>query len=120
MQTTNAEDVDSLANWGGAGVAAIVPESAARFAHDPGVGALPTERIRIVELPEDQRRRPVGGVSVKQQSEELLQLRSLAGQMGAPAAGAAEPAAAAVPASSDPADKLAAWLLSQADLKDLG
>jgi hypothetical protein len=33
---------------------------------------------------------------------------------------AAEPVVTGVAASSDPVDKLAAWLLSQADLKNVG
>jgi hypothetical protein len=120
LQSTKASDVDRLADWDGAGVAAVVPDSAAQFVHDPGVGALPSERLKILSLPEDRRRKPVGGVSVKQQSEELLQLTSLAGHTAvADMEVASEPAAAAVPSSSDPVDKLAAWLLTQADLKNL-
>ena len=53
-----------------------------------------------------------------QQSEELLQLKALSGQIGV--AAPREAAAVGMPASSsDPVDKLAAWLLNQADLKDL-
>lgn len=118
LQSTDASSLNRLAAWDGAGVAALVPQSAAQFVHDPGAGALPSERIEIVNLPEDRRRKPVGGVSVKQQSEELLQLTSLAGQVRAAGAAAEEPVAA-VAASSDPVDKLAAWLLTQADLKNL-
>jgi hypothetical protein len=95
-----------------------VPESAARFVHDPATGPDARARLKITSLPEDRRRKPVGGVSVAQQSEELLHLKSLGGQVGV--AVPAEAAAVAVPVSSDPVDKLAAWLLNQADLKDLG
>ena len=71
----------------------------------------------VTSLPETTPRKPVGGVSVSQQSEELMQLKSLAGQTAVKPA--AEPVTAPA-ASSDPVDKLAAWLLNQADLKDLG
>jgi hypothetical protein len=53
---------------------------------------------------------------MSQQSEELLQLKALAGQAAVKPA-AEPPATAGV--SSDPVDKLAAWLLSQADLKNI-
>jgi hypothetical protein len=120
QQTTEPGDISRLAACDGPGVTAIVPESAARFVHDPSVGREAGERLTVSTLPEERRRKPVGGVSVSQQSEELLQLKVLSGQMGAAAqVGTAEPVGA-VSASADPVDKLAAWLLSQADLKDLG
>ncbi|UCD24468.1 MAG: hypothetical protein JSW51_00685 [Gemmatimonadota bacterium] len=117
QQTVDAADLSKLAAWNGPGVAALVPESAARFVHDPGAGADASARLKIQSLPEERRRKPVGGVSVSQQSEELLQLNSLAGQVSVKQV--AEPVASAN-LSSDPVDKLAAWLLSQADLKDIG
>lgn len=119
QQTSDPVETKRLAAWEGPGVAAVLPESAAKFVHDPAVGRGAGERLTIQGLPEDRRRKPIGGVSVAQQSEELLQLKVLAGQMGAK-----EPTAAASAASvggpADPVDKLAAWLLSQADLRDLG
>ena len=116
QQTVDAADLSQLAGWNGPGVAALVPESAARFVHDPGAGGDAGARLRIESLPEEGRRKPVGGVSVSQQSEELLQLSSLAGQTSVKQV--AEPVATAS-VSSDPVDKLAAWLLSQADLKNI-
>jgi hypothetical protein len=65
----------------------------------------------------------VGGASGAQQSEELRQLRQLAARPEAPPAPAPLPTAAsgpATPTAVDPADTLAAWLLAQADLTDLG
>jgi hypothetical protein len=118
QQTVDPVDLDKLASWNGPGVAALVPESAARFVHDPGAGADAGARLTVSSIPEDRRRKPVGGVSVSQQSEELLQLKSLAGQIGITQT--AEPVVAGAAASSDPVDKLAAWLLSQADLKNIG
>jgi len=118
QQTVDPADLDKLASWNGPGVAALVPESAARFVHDPGAGADAGGRLAVNRLPEERRRKPVGGVSVSQQSEELLQLESLAGQVRATQP--AEPVVAGAAVSSDPVDKLAAWLLSQADLKNIG
>jgi hypothetical protein len=117
QQTVDPADLSKLAAWNGPGVAALVPESAARFVHDPSVGADAGTRLVVTSFPEERRRKPVGGVSVSQQSEELLQLKSLAGQMGVKPQ--AEPAAVTAAALSDPVDKLAAWLLSQADLKNI-
>ncbi len=119
LQTGDVGGLNRLVDWQGAGIAAVLPESAARFAHDPGAGTQPWERLKITHLPEERRRKPIGGVSVKQQSEELLQLRSLAARPGAEAVAVGEPVAAGVAGSADPVDKLAAWLLTQADLKDL-
>jgi len=119
LQAGEPSELDRLATWKGAGIAALVPSSAARFVHDPAVGTQPWERLKIGHLPEERRRKPVGGVSVQQQSEELLQLTSLAARPGAEAVAVGEPAAAGATTSADPVDKLAAWLLTQADLKDL-
>jgi hypothetical protein len=113
-QTTSSADLDRLASWDGPGIVAVVPDTAACFVHDPGRGTAASERLKITRMPEDRRRKPVGGVSVKQQSEELLQLKTL----GA-AQGAEEPAVAVAAGSNDPVDKLAAWLLTQADLTDI-
>jgi hypothetical protein len=118
LQTVAPDDLTRFAESDAPGVAVLVPESAARFVHDPGAGADVATRLAVTHLPEERRRKPIGGVSVAQQSDELLQLKSLSGQIGAAAAREAVPTGAV--ASSDPVDKLAAWLLNQADLKDLG
>jgi len=114
-QVTSSADLDRLANWDGPGIVALVPDTAACFVHDPGRGTAVWERLKITHVPEDRRRKPVGGVSVKQQSEELLQLKTLGAVQGA----IEEPAVAVAAGSTDPADKLAAWLLTQADLTDI-
>lgn len=120
QQTSDPIETKRLAAWDGPGVTALVPESAAKFVHDPSAGRGTGERLSIQSLPEDRRRKPIGGVSVAQQSEELLQLKVLAGQPVATAPAGASESAASVSGAADPVDKLAAWLLSQADLKDLG
>jgi len=118
VQSADGGGLDRLAAWEGPGIAALVPESAARFVHDPAAGGVSWERITITHVPEKVPRRTVGGLSAAQQAEELELLRSLA----APPAGAGSPAAVPVGAAAkaDPADKLAAWLLSRVDLSDLG
>lgn len=121
MQTNDPARLKRLAEWNGPGIAALVPDGCARFAHDP---AATGARLVIDHLPDAAARRPIGGLSVAQQQEELRLLSTLASTP--PAAATAAPAAAgngaasATPAPTDPAAKLAAWLLSQADLSDVG
>jgi hypothetical protein len=118
LQTVDGAGLDRFAAYEGPGVAVLVPESAARFIHDPLAGAEPWDRLTVGFLPEKEPRGSIGGVSGAQQAEELRQLKALTRKSEAPApaaAGSGMPVAAA-----GPADKLAAWLLSQADLSDLG
>jgi hypothetical protein len=63
--------------------------------------------------PVGKRRKPRGGVSVAQQAKESLEVQA-PGKAPKPAAAAEEPE---VP--SNQADKLAAWLLTRADLDDV-
>jgi len=123
LQSADGSGLDRLLAWDGPGIAALVPDSAARFAHDPSGGAAAWERLRIEFLPDRAARRAIGGLSGAQQMEEIELLRSLATR---PAGGETRPAgpkpadAAAGLNAADPADKLAAWLLSRVDLSDAG
>lgn len=120
LQTSDPEELARIGDAPGPAVGALVPETAARFVHDPEVGPNPWDRITLTAVPEDESTlRTIGGVSVRQQREDLRHLIDLArtpSTSGEPSA-AAE---AAGPAASDPADRLAAWLLSQVDLDDPG
>ncbi len=118
LQSADASGLDRLVAWDGPGIAALVPESAARFVHDPAAGAVSWERLTITHVPDKVPRRTVGGLSATQQAEELELLRSLAARPAGAEAPAAAPAGIA--ATAEPADKLAAWLLSRVDLSDLG
>lgn len=118
LQSADGSGLDRLAAWDGPGIAALVPESAARFVHDPAAGGASWERLTITRVPDKVPRRTVGGLSAAQQAEELELLRSLAARPAGGEAPAAAPAGAA--ATAEPADKLAAWLLSRVDLSDLG
>jgi len=120
VQTSDETGLDRFAQYDGPAVAAIVPESAARFIHDPTAGDGPWDRLEVSYVPEEAPKKAVGGLSVRQQSEELAQLKALAscaGQALSPAE--AEGPAAEQMVSDHPVDKLAAWLLSQADLSGL-
>jgi hypothetical protein len=118
LQTHDGSGLDRLAAWEGPGVAALVPESAARFVHDPAAGVAVHERITIGHLPDRAPRKAIGGLSAAQQAEELELLRSLAVRPAGPAPAGAEPAPVGT-GGGEPADRLAAWLLSQVDLSDL-
>jgi hypothetical protein len=112
MQTADAGDLKRLAAFSGPGVAALVDEKAARFIHDPSAGRTPEARLSILGLPPEPPTKPVGRVTVFQQTQELEQLRALsAAQAPTP-----EGEAAAKPALAMPGDKLAAWLIRQANL----
>jgi len=122
MQTTDAAKLADFAEWDGPGVAAVLPDGCAVFTHDPRAGRASWERLKIQSAPERPPRITIGGKSGGQQAEELAQLRALAegpGLLGAGGAGGAGGAVGAPQAPSDPVDKLAAWLLQQADLKGI-
>lgn len=70
------------------------------------------QRLKLEYLPEEPPAR-VDGLSVAQQAEELRQLGALAVGPTPAATGVASSVAPA-----DPAERLAAWLLSQADLTE--
>ncbi|MEE9472175.1 MAG: hypothetical protein V3W32_10715 [Gemmatimonadota bacterium] len=130
LQTADPADLDRLSRTPGPAVAALVSEEAAHFLHEPATnGRAPL--LEVTRMPEEEPRRALGSISAFQQTEELRHLAALASRPTAAAAGAAAagaapgigaPAAAAAQdgtAPMDPANKLAAWLLSQADLSDL-
>lgn len=122
IQSVDGANLDRLGRTDGPGIAALLPEGAATFLHDPAGGAMPWKRLTIEFLPKDEPRRALGRVSAAQQQEDLRQLTTLAAKPPAAAAEAPEPektAVAAEPveqAEPDQTERLAAWLLGQADL----
>jgi hypothetical protein len=122
VQTDQPDDLTLLKEWSGPAVAALVPETAARFIHEPVRDEKPA-RLRVERVPEDPPRVALGGLTAFQQEEELRQLASLAerGPVAAAANGTADLAAIGAgaggstgPTNADPAGALAAWLLQQA------
>jgi hypothetical protein len=120
LQTADQAGLERWAAFEGPGIAALVSgDACARFVHDPAGGAEIWQRLDLWHLPDTRPAKALGALSARQQQEELEQLRALArgpAAAGAPAAGAAGTGPAAV----NPVDRLATWLLSQADLKGLG
>jgi hypothetical protein len=118
LQTADGSGLDRLAGWSGPGVAAVVPEGAAIFVHDPAGGADLRDRLEVTHLPAEDPTAAVGRISATQQAEDLRQLRTLAKRPAAPPAAA--PGTAGPAGAADPVDKLAAWLLAQAELPGAG
>ena len=118
LQTSDETGLELFAAFEGPAVAALVPESAARFVHNPAAG--PGDRLEVIHLPEEMPKKALGGMSIRQQIDELEQLKVLASCSGEPVASVegAEPVAERM-VSDHPVDQLAAWLLSQADLSDV-
>ncbi len=114
MQTSDAAALDRLGAFRGPGIAAVVPESAARFVHDPAGGPTPARRLQIDSVPGEPPKKPIGRLTIFQQTQELEQLRALTAAAQEPVAEEGE--AAAKPSAAMPGDKLAAWLLRQANL----
>jgi hypothetical protein len=116
-QTKSEKGLDRFAAFDGPAVAALVPEGA-EFIHDPAAGKQPGDRLELISVPEQPPGATIGGMSVRQQSDELEQLKILAGASAAAADSEEASDAAAGPVATK-VDKLAAWLLAQADLSDL-
>jgi hypothetical protein len=111
-QVTDEKVATRLAAWNGPGIVGLMPAGSARFVHDPAGGAALAARLAVTDMPAFDHRKRSGAFSAAQQREELEQLVAL--QSAAAATAAAAPAQ--VTGSADPVDKLAAWLLRQADL----
>lgn len=108
-QTLDGEALAAAAGRTGPSIVAWVPAGSAGFVHDPDESPALSARLRLLSdaVPP---RRGLGGQSATQLAEELRQLEAMAGLATAPA-GAVTPGD-----SAHPVDRLAAWILTQADL----
>ena len=110
LQTVDRAGLEYFAGFQGPAVAALVPQGAARFLHDPAGGKESWQRLSVLELPAPPRH-ALGGASVWQMTEDLQQLAALARTpFSIPVAGA--PASAAL-GESDAVDRLTSWLLAR-------
>jgi hypothetical protein len=105
QQETGDAALEGFSKFDGPAVAALLPEGAVSFVHDPSAGETTYERFVSLEFPKEIRKRAIGGISVAQQAQDYALLESLS-VLPVPTGDAA----------SDPAGKLSAWLLSQTDL----
>jgi len=110
-QTADESVVARLAKWNGPGIVGLMPAGTARFVHDPSAGTNLAARLAVSDIPDLDHQKRSGAFTVAQQKDEIEQLQSLLAAASATPTASAGPAAAA-----DPVDKLAAWLLQQADL----
>ena len=116
LQTVDGSGLDRVAAFDGPAVAALVPEGAAVFLHDPAGGKEPWQRMSVKHIPAAPKK-ALGGQSAWQMAEDLRIVVDLATTpFSVPVAGPG-PAAPAVGAA-DATDKIAAWLLGQAGLQD--
>lgn len=115
QQTEDPASLKSFADYGGPGIAAVGSDFAS-FTHDPSGGDSIWQRISVEHAPDRDSLRNSGRLSKTQELAELDQLNAIATQ---PAAAAVEAGteASAEERPAEPADKLAAWLMSQADLE---
>jgi len=109
QQETGESALEAFAAFEGTAVAALMPADAASFVHDPAAGQTTYERFVSITFPKELRKRSIGGISASQQAEDYALLETLS-VVPTPTGDAA----------SDPAGKLSAWLLSQADLASGG
>ena len=113
FQTSNDDTaVELLTKYSGApSIGALVPEGCAEFVHTPGTGPAISQRTTVSVRPQG-RRKPLPGWTLWQQDQELQQLLALAAP---PPVAITSPAAEGHAATAEPADRLAAWLLAQAE-----
>ncbi len=114
MQTVDGRGLDRMAAFDGPAIAALVPEGAAVFTHDPTRGPESWQRITVEGLPKAPAR-AIGGASPWQMDQDLKMLADLArtpftvpgpnGAPGAPSMGA-----------GDAVDRLTGWLLDTSGL----
>ena len=109
QQETGDAALEGFAAFQGMAVAALMPGDAVGFVHDPAAGETTYERFAAISFPKEVRKRSIGGISAAQQAEDFALLETLS-MVPSPSGDAA----------SDPAGKLSAWLLSQADLASAG
>lgn len=114
MQTRELGDLARLASAEGPAIAAVFEQEAAFFRHDPAAGRAAWQRLTITHRPAPPKR-SVGGMSPRQQLEELMQLEALAAQPALPD-GTVD---ALMPGGTgDPTERLTAWLLGASGLAD--
>ncbi len=118
MQTTAVADLSPAVETIRPAIAAVMPEGSATFIHDPAAGKQVWERLEVTHRPDREPKRALGGLSASQQAEDLKLLDVLSEKATAPvtigAAMGEETQKTESEAAPDPVDRLASWLLQQA------
>ncbi len=122
LQVDEPEDLAIVADASGPAIGALVPSEACRFVHLPSTDG-GRGRLTVEHMPTEEPRRALGGISAFQQAEGMRQLAVLSAGWGLatpePVAPSGDGASAPAPAGTA-ADKLAAWILRQADVSGTG
>lgn len=118
IQSKDIKRAREVLDWKGAGVAAAVEGDVAEFVHDPRLGGGLSERLTVLSWPKMEPSRPLGQKSLFQLRQELDHLRSLAALKSGEVTELSSTDAQGAKLEN-PADRLAAWLLKQADLRNL-
>ena len=112
LQTTDARGLDRFRDYRGPAIAALVDDQSACFAHDPTRGTSLWQRLEIWQQPVAVTRKRVGGMSARQQAEEVAQLVAMATQPVFSASKLGD----LVPAGENAVDRLTNWLLTESGL----
>ena len=118
VQTHEADDLARVASFSGPAISALGSKGLVPFVHDPDAGAAYADRLSVGELPDLGTLPAIGSLSRFRQSEDLAHLRELATTRPWTSAALASSGAAGQVEQKDidPIDRLAGWLLQQADL----
>lgn len=114
LQTVDGRGLDLLSAFEGPALAALVPEGAAEFMHDPAKGAEAWQRLTLQHLP-GKPAKSVGGFSAWQMGEDLRILADLA-RTPFVLPGASGAKAGPAMGAGDAVDRLAGWLLDTSGL----
>ena len=106
---TGPDGLEALRRFEGPAVCAVVPETAARFRHEPTLGLTVDGEVSEDTV------RTIGPLTAWKQLEDLKTLQRFAG-IGVPVAESAPGGSNGSSPEAEPADRLAAWLLKQADV----
>jgi len=114
LQTVDGTGLDKLAGYEGPAIAALLPQGAATFMHDPTIGKETWQRLTVPFLPAGPFK-AVGGFSAWQMEQDVKMLADLA---RTPFVVPATPGAKAAPAigADQAVDRIASWLLGTSGL----
>jgi len=114
LQTVDGTGLDRMVGYEGPAIAALLPDGAATFMHDPTAGKEPWQRLTVPFLPPAPTK-AVGGFSAWQMGEDLRMLADLA-RTPFTVPGAAGGKGAAAMGAGEAVDRLASWLLDSAGI----
>ena len=117
VQTTETDDLIRVASYSGPAIAVVAADGLVPFVHEPGAGASYADRLTVGDFPDSASPQAAGSQSSFRQAEDLAHLRELAtNRSSVPSTHASVPGGSAGQDDATPIDRLAGWLLQQADL----